>query len=523
MSFLRKATGLVREAGFIDVFAMASLNMQLAFGIMYLLMWGPYMYPGGDLITSTIICTIGSVFMAVTWAMMASIMPRSGGDYVFISRSLHPLLGFLSSLAWVIANFFWFGILTAWVADPGLSTLCLMLGYTGAANWFASTTGMLVTGTILIVLSWLLMSLGPKYWLRFNVAAFILGCVMIVLVFGLIVGASPSSAVAAFNAHAVKHGALSFQATINEASSALQGARVTGIGQTLNLIPVAAWGLVYAYFATYIAGEVKKVHRNYLVALPGVTILSGVLMISSAWLYISKYGYDFLYSIVYLWSDTANYAFPVSPSFHMIASTLTTNQVIIALIGIGFVCWTITMPLFCLIGQSRIALSWAFDRIAPAFFGDVNERYHSPIKNLTFFAIMGEIFLILYVFYLDIIGGFAPFLIQAATTFIMIAIAAMVLPFRKGVRHIYEAAPVSKYKVLGIPVLTLIAIPYFVFYAVLVYYGYTRPELGYVHTPSIIGVVVALLGGAAYFIATWYYRKGQGIDLGKLYKEIPVE
>ena len=163
------------------------------------------------------------------------------------------------------------------------------------------------------------------------------------------------------------------------------------------------------------------------------------------------------------------------------------------------------------------------DRIAPAFFGDVNERYHSPIKNLAFFAIMGEIFLILYVFYMDIVGGFAPFLIQAATTFIIVAIAAMVLPIRKGVRHIYEAAPVSKYKILGIPVLILVAIPYFVFYVVLVYYGYTRPELGYVHIPSIVGVLVALLGGSIYFIAVWYYRKKQGIDLGKLYKEIPVE
>ena len=47
--FLREATGLVREAGAIDLLTLASLNISWGLSAMWLILWGPYYGPGGDL------------------------------------------------------------------------------------------------------------------------------------------------------------------------------------------------------------------------------------------------------------------------------------------------------------------------------------------------------------------------------------------------------------------------------------------------------------------------------------------
>src|SRR5439155_427100 len=67
--------------------------------------------------------------MAGVYAYFAAAMPRSGGDYVYISRTLHPYLGFLSSRNWVLWLVTYTGIPAAYLGQYGLSGLCREAGY----------------------------------------------------------------------------------------------------------------------------------------------------------------------------------------------------------------------------------------------------------------------------------------------------------------------------------------------------------------------------------------------------------
>src|SRR3989442_12898027 len=89
--YVRQSSGLVREASAFDalifnaVFS-APVGATLAFGIFYALGTSP----GADIVLALVIAFLVNIPVCIMMSMMASAMPRVGGDYVWISRILHP-------------------------------------------------------------------------------------------------------------------------------------------------------------------------------------------------------------------------------------------------------------------------------------------------------------------------------------------------------------------------------------------------------------------------------------------------
>src|SRR5260370_5300376 len=102
--FVRQSSGLVREASAIDamifnaVFS-APVGATLAFGIFYALGTSP----GADLVTALLIAFIVNIPVCIMLSMMASAMPSTGGDYVWISRILHPAAAVFSNFSAAIS------------------------------------------------------------------------------------------------------------------------------------------------------------------------------------------------------------------------------------------------------------------------------------------------------------------------------------------------------------------------------------------------------------------------------------
>src|SRR4029077_17352359 len=138
--FVRQSTGLVREASALDatifnaVFS-APVGATLAIGIL----WSLSAFPGADPIWATIIAVVLNIPVLIMMALLASSMPRTGGDYVWVSRILAPPLALISNfgaaLSAMIGATFWARYFAVLALGPVLTSLGVLLGIPALTDW----------------------------------------------------------------------------------------------------------------------------------------------------------------------------------------------------------------------------------------------------------------------------------------------------------------------------------------------------------------------------------------------------
>src|SRR5207249_12054846 len=111
------------------------------------------LYPGASIWLGIFITGVFTGFLAVVYAGLASAMPRTGGDYVFQSRTLRPWLGFAIVSTMIITFFLQWHALGGWLVGVlRLSPMFLGLGLTPGNQmvidggvWSATTMDALIT------------------------------------------------------------------------------------------------------------------------------------------------------------------------------------------------------------------------------------------------------------------------------------------------------------------------------------------------------------------------------------------
>ena len=124
--FTRASSGLVRQIRADDVMYYGWQQIALSYIVFIVLAWN--FYPGASMEWATIFATVGGVALAVCYALLAAVYPRSGGEYVFVSRVVHPGLGFAVSFSFAFWQIFYYGINGAFLAIYALSPFFAVMG-----------------------------------------------------------------------------------------------------------------------------------------------------------------------------------------------------------------------------------------------------------------------------------------------------------------------------------------------------------------------------------------------------------
>ena len=138
-TFVRDATGLVREISLLD-HLVTNMNGVVPLAALALTPWWIWFaVPGGDPLTSTVTGFIFSVLGTIlSYALLSATFPRSAAPYVATSRILHPAIGWpaevLMWVGWILALALYPSFMTTWGLVPGLYTMGISSGNQGLVN-----------------------------------------------------------------------------------------------------------------------------------------------------------------------------------------------------------------------------------------------------------------------------------------------------------------------------------------------------------------------------------------------------
>jgi basic amino acid/polyamine antiporter, APA family len=169
---------------------------------------------------------------------------------------------------------------------------------------------------------------------------------------------------------------------------------------------------------------------------------------------------------------------------------------------------------------SRVIFATAFDRILPEWAARVNRR------GVPYYAILIMLLPSLVIAYFYAYNStFTSWTLDAtlviAVTFCGSTVAAAILPWRKP--EIYNASPIAKYRVAGLPLITAAAILFLAFLGYCIYKWLQDSVYGSNNHGSLI--YMGCLYGVALgiYVVSRIVRRRQGMDLKMVYNEIPAE
>jgi len=537
--FARRASGLVRGLSLTDAFGVGFMNQGLTPSMWVMISLGLSVYTGGNLIIATILsaifCGIG---FSLVWGILGGSMPRSGGEYIYNSRIISPLIGIAESFGNAFVWIMWIYVLAPWTVDPGLVMLFQFLGMPEVADWLTQPVAFFVVASLVNVAGLLFMVFGIKVFAKAQKVIMALGITGALVILLVLTFTSRDAFVQAWNNLAAQYGSLDYNGFLAAAKGAVEEAgkalpSTWNWFDTLGVMVAGSWLFAYSYCITFIAGEVKRPDKSIILGNLFAILVPAVFML---WLAIVLYrtvGFQFLSATAFvdenLGTDLAGYALPWSPHFvglaAVVAKTLSSpiSAIVMILMAGSFILFNMWWVALSYLAFPRILFAWGMDRMGPRWFTDINPRWASPVKNHILCFILGEIGILLYVLWQEQMSGLSVTGLEIVSVFGVTAIAATIFPFVKKVKHIWEASPYNKWRILGIPVVTIGGIVNLIYLAILFYFFIVMPDLEGLAIGSLIFYLVIWGLGIAWYLFWKQRNKDVGIDVGMAYDELPPE
>jgi amino acid transporter len=535
--FLRKATGLVKGWSKFDAFLYSFMSVNfVTLGLFFAFSVLAFV-PSGQILPALLISGVFVTFLVVTYAGLISVMPRAGGDYVWQSRVLGGGIAFvLAVTGWWFILWYWAPVYANILNVEVFQPLAAVLGLDGLTDFLAKDIGLFTVAIVTVGLAAVLVSLGMEGYAKIQKFCFYLGLAGLAVIFLVMLFGSRSGFESAFNQEASNLFGASgnaYQQTIELGQTNNAGPIVPDLGFTpffgdsLLLIPFLCFWILWPNWGATLYGEVRgasdfrRVMSGMMWGLWVTVAIAFVFVLLSA----KFFGWEFFnaanlnyWATVYGFGDAA---IPIWSYPPMLASFYFHNEAVQAIIVLVFGAWFLGWAGTLFLSSTRVIFAAAFDRILPEKVADVSERRHVPYWALLLMLVPSIVVSWLYAYTSD----FATFILDAtlviAVTFFGTSIAAMILPYRK--KRLYENSPIARYKVAGIPLITITGAITALFLGFNLYHWFTN-DLYAVNNSTSLWFMAAMYGLAiVIYVVAWFVRRSQGINLSAIHREIPVE
>jgi len=543
--FARRATGFVRDVKVRDAVIFNVLPACPGLVMAVSIFWILSTFSGVNIYAAIGITVVCSFLISGAFGLLSQIMPRSGADYILISRSVHPALAVGSSIligaSSMLAMGYW-GVFTSKVClGPMLTMVGVSANSPRLQSWgktLSDKPADMIVGFIEIAILVAIMMYGTRLMMRIQAWLFSLAMTGFVVAGGVLLFTSRSDFTRSYNDYArpFTHQADTYNYFIAQANKA---GVVTGGGTDWRNTIIASGAIiafgVWVWFSTNLAGEIRQAgtRKNWYTMLWGLVITFGSVALMVALLYHTV-GQTFLTAVNGVSGDPAVYTLPNAPWWITLVAAIHTNTVFALFLGITFVCWAPLIVYIQIVQPVRALFAWSFDQVIPERIASVNERTHTPVFSLALIGLLSIPFLYAAAYTTSFFKYIALSTIVGFPTFVLVGLSAILFPYRH--RAAYQAS-VSNISVLGVPLMAIFGVGSILagLFGAWLWLAYSKlglPNGGksisdqLFTTPGNGGlslIACCLIAGAIIYYVSRAWRKTQGIDLSLNYLEIPPE
>jgi amino acid transporter len=297
------------------------------------------------------------------------------------------------------------------------------------------------------------------------------------------------------------------------------------LGNTLIWVAVLGAYIPYTmYSAQGLLGEVKQASsmRKLFLAffLPGAFV--ALIMLALPFMLLSHIaGSSFLDQ--YAWAFGAGGISPdYSPNFSVFLSMLSSSWIVTVLISLGFVAGGFGIANVVFVNAARVMMAMGLDGLLPRFFSEVNPRTHTPVLAVTLWSLLALVVAAVFSFKPDwqttvLLGG-------AITSVLVVGVSCLagaLLPYRAP--GIYRSAPVSRYEIAGVPLITVAGLLGAACVTALIICALTLDELALTDAGSRAVIFAAFATGLIFYFGWRAVRRAQGVDTSLALREVPPE
>jgi basic amino acid/polyamine antiporter, APA family len=404
--------------------------------------------------------------------------------------------------------------------------LFAIIGWDGGVTFFSEDRGLFWASVITALLASLFISLGIRTYAKIQQFCFYGGLVGLAFLFVLLLVNSKTDFISALNTQSQEVLGTepnAYQATL-EAAAADTAGGVGAIGALSGiflLIPFIVFFNLWSNWGATLYGEVRGASdfRKNIAAMGGALIATTILAVISLLLFAKTFGWDFYNAANNgYWAGDAPITFFPYPG--LLGAFLMDGAfwqfLLVGLMALWFFGWVGSVFL----SSTRVVFATAFDRVLPEAVAKVS-RSGVPYVALALMLIPALPISWFYAFNEDFYNWTLASTMVIAITFTGSAIAAAVLPWRKP--EIYNASPIARYRVAGIPLITVTAVGFLVLLVFCLYKWLQDDTYALNDSGSLIYMGSLYVLAVVIYVGSRLLRRQQGIDMAMVHKEIPAE
>jgi APA family basic amino acid/polyamine antiporter len=580
--FTRQSSGLVREVSVVNALffnTSAFIGGTLGGAFQIAVLAGiPVVVIGPLTNWSYVAFIVGGlcVLLAFIFASLTSVMPRSGGDYVFSSRivpKVGPLLGWLESWGLVFASIALLQFETVqMLRSTQVEGKIIGIGtgidfFNNASGWFTDGSTGDVTGipgfiaalVVFAFVGWVVLQPTRRfhkivtYLTILGIAGWALMAICGLLFFDQ----------GTFAANLPKY---ANGQTVDQLAKAAADAGLTsgfsfgpvGVDNGLMTWPFFLMGGIMLFqfigfqYSAYISGEVRgNVKRGILIAVLGALAMAVLMNSIYAEVLGRKLGIDAQTAWSAVWwgyIDPTKTPLPTGyPNYFQLMGVICQPGLwpLWTIVGAASTLFPfLLMPVY-VIFISRVALAWSLDRQVPEWFGEVSERLRAPANAIFATLIMGVAFLILWAFpvlkWIGL-GGLAPSadpaldgklnLTASAWFTVLISFLSWIMPGVNAILARFTRPDLVK-DAPWIRWLPILGIVWLIFAVMLYWFAGIVPiwntitggadTLAYLNSSGASMVGLLLVIGIVWYVVQALRNRRAGVETGLMYQALPPD